>query len=68
MYDVKVMFSLVPSFNLRNQILAKENSRQNYSRVYVSRGVFGLGSGRKKSYCTKWQQVSPEFKMLYIYL
>jgi hypothetical protein len=48
MYDVKVMFSLFPSLNVRNQILDMENHRQNYIPVYVSSGDCGWGSGRKQ--------------------
>ena len=48
MCDAKVIFSLFPSLNVRNQILAMEKSRQNYSPVYVSHGVFDWESGRKK--------------------
>ena len=48
MCDAKVIYSLFPSLNVRNQILTMENNRQNYSPVYVSRCVFGWESGRKK--------------------
>jgi len=44
MYDAKLMFSLFPP---RNQILAMENNRHDYSTMYVCGGVFGWGSGRK---------------------
>jgi hypothetical protein len=48
MCNAKLMFSLFPSPNGRNQILTMENMRQNYSPVYVTGGVFGWGSGRNK--------------------
>jgi len=39
MYDSKVMFSLFPPLNVRNQILAKENNRHNYHPKCISLGV-----------------------------
>ena len=48
MCDAKIMFSLFPSLKVRNQILAMGKNRHNYITMYVCRGVFGSGSGRKK--------------------
>ena len=48
MCDAKVIFSVLSSPNVRNQILAVENNRQNCSPAYVSRDVFGWESARKK--------------------
>jgi len=63
MYNAKVTFSLFPSPSERNQIFAMESNRQNYSRVFVSRGFYGWESGRKKD-----TALSLEFKMTSIYL
>jgi len=50
-----------------NKIFAMESNRQNYSLVYVSRGVFGRETGRKKDTGLNDYNFLSEFKLPSIY-
>ena len=48
-YKANVMFTVFPFPSGRNQMIFHgKHKKKNYSPVYVSRGVFGRGSGRKE--------------------
>jgi len=48
MYSAKVLVSLFAFPSGRNETLAMENNRHNYSTVCVCGGVFWMGIGQKK--------------------